>query len=343
MIFTWLDLNTTWFVLLVLLVTGYALLDGFDLGIGALHLFVSDNNGRQTMLRAIGPVWDGNEVWLITAGGALFAAFPTAYATVFSGFYFAMVLVLLSLIIRAIAIEVRNMRNTLHWRRFWDVCFSLSSVLTALLFGVALGNLIRGIPLSNTHEFTGSFSILLNPFALLVGFTTVFIFAAHGAAFGMLKTEGALHNYLRKLGIITGFISLVTTGAVTVYAIVNLPHVNARVRSAPWLVLLLAFTFLCIGNMVRKFVGNVPKHAFYSSCGAIITLLAQVAVGLYPNLVISYPEQANSLTIYNAASSQRTLGIMLVVALMGLPLVVVYTTVVYRIFKGKIQASDSGY
>src|SRR6516225_10935782 len=164
-----LDLNTVWFVLVGVLFTGYAMLDGFDLGIGALHLFTKDDTERRILINAIGPVWDGNEVWLVTGGGALFAAFPGVYATVFSGFYLAFVLLLVALIFRAVAIEFRSKQPMLWWRRMWDVGFSVGSLLSSLLIGVAMGNIAWGVPLDNQGEFTGSFLSLLGPYPLMLG------------------------------------------------------------------------------------------------------------------------------------------------------------------------------
>lgn len=339
----WLDLNSTWFVLMAVLVTGYAVLDGFDLGIGALHLFVKGDQERQALLRAIGPVWDGNEVWLITAAGALFAAFPVAYATVFSGFYVAMFLLLLALILRAVSIELRNMRPSDRWRRYWDVRFSLGSTLAALVLGIAMGNIVWGIPLDEKHEFTGTFGTLLHPCALLVGLATLLLFTVHGAAYGTLKTEGTLKDRLHKLGFHAGIAALICLAASMIVAVVDIPHVAARVRAWPWLLMLPALTLLCMTGALHALARNASRRAFRATCIVIVLVMAQVALGLYPNLVVSRPNPANSLTIYNAASSQRTLGIMLVVALIGMPLVLTYTVVVYRIFKGKVNLGEPGY
>jgi cytochrome d ubiquinol oxidase subunit II len=191
------DLNTIWFGLIGVLLTGYAILDGFDLGVGALHLLTTKDEHRRLMINAIGPVWDGNEVWLVTGGGALFAAFPEVYATVFSGFYLAFMLLLCMLIFRAVAIEFRSKQPMRWWRQMWDVSFSVASLGCSLLFGVAFGNIIWGVPLDAQREFAGSFLGLLNPYALLVGVTTVALFMMHGAIYVVLKTEGELHEIAR--------------------------------------------------------------------------------------------------------------------------------------------------
>ena len=187
------DLQTTWFLLVGVLLAGYTILDGFDLGVGTLHLFLAkDDRERRTSLNSIGPVWDGNEVWLLTGGGALFAAFPPVYATVFSGFYLALMLLLVALIVRAVSLEFRSKEASPRWRQGWDVAFAVSSALPALLFGVALGNVLRGVPLDADGEYAGTFFTLLNPFALVVGLGGLAMFVMQGACWLNLKTEGAM-------------------------------------------------------------------------------------------------------------------------------------------------------
>ncbi len=192
-----LDLNTVWFLLIGVLFTGYAMLDGFDLGVGALHLFTKKDEERRIMLNAIGPVWDGNEVWLVTGGGALFAAFPNVYATVFSGFYFAFVLLLVALIFRAVAIEFRSKQPMRWWRQMWDVGFAAGSILSSFLIGVAMGNIAWGVPIDARGEYAGTFWTLLRPYPILLGVTTVSLFMMHGSIYAVMKTEGELHRKLR--------------------------------------------------------------------------------------------------------------------------------------------------
>jgi cytochrome d ubiquinol oxidase subunit II len=191
------DLNTIWFILIGVLLTGYAILDGFDLGVGALHLFTKEDIDRRILINAIGPVWDGNEVWLVTGGGALFAAFPDVYATVFSGFYIPFMLLLFVLIFRAVAIEFRSKRESKRWRSMWDKAFSFSSFFIAFLMGVALGNIIVGIPVDSTKEYVGGLFNLLNPYSILIGITTVALFMMHGAIYLVMKTEGTLQDIVR--------------------------------------------------------------------------------------------------------------------------------------------------
>ncbi len=188
-------LQTIWFLLVGILIAGYAVLDGFDLGVGMLHLFIARNDReRRTLLSSIGPLWDGNEVWLLTGGGAIFAAFPRVYATVFSGFYIPLMLLLAALIARAAAVEFRSKEESPLWRSAWDVTFAVSSLVPALLFGVAIGNLMRGIPLTSDGEFAGTFVSLLNPFALATGLLSVAMFVMQGASWLSLKTEGDMRE-----------------------------------------------------------------------------------------------------------------------------------------------------
>ena len=338
-----LDLNTTWFILIGVLFTGYAMLDGFDLGVGALHLFTKSDQERRIMLNAIGPVWDGNEVWLVTGGGALFAAFPEVYATVFSGFYLAFVLLLAALIFRAVAIEFRSKQPMHWWRQMWDVGFSLGSLLSGFLIGVAMGNIAWGIPLDDRHEFTGTFGSLLHPYALLLGVTTVALFMMHGAIYALIKTEGELHNKLRgwvNNCIIFFVICYVTT---TMATLLYVPHMAARVRANPWLFSIALANMLVIANIPREIHHGRDWRAFLSSCLAMTALMTLFGLEMYPNLVFSNPDNANSLCIHNAASSPRTLRIMLTIALIGMPLVLAYTVSIYWIFRGKVKLGTTSY
>jgi cytochrome d ubiquinol oxidase subunit II len=337
------DLNTIWFVLVGVLFTGYAMLDGFDLGIGALHLFTNKDDERRLMLNAIGPVWDGNEVWLVTGGGALFAAFPNVYATVFSGFYLALYLLLAALIFRAVAIEFRSKRPERWWRQTWDIGFAAGSILSSLLIGVALGNIAWGIPIDEHGEFAGTFLSLLKPYPLLVGATTVALFMMHGAIYGVMKTEGALHDKLRGWAMNSIIFFVICAATLTMATLLYVPHMAIRVRDNPWLFSVALANMLAIANIPREFHHGNDGKAFLSSCAAIITLMALFALNIFPNLVFSQPDAGNSLNIYNAASSAKTLGIMLVIACIGLPVVLAYTVSIYWIFRGKVKLDRMSY
>ncbi len=337
------DLQTVWFLLVGVLFAGYAVLDGFDLGVGGLHLFTRKDRDRRIFLNAIGPVWDGNEVWLVTGGGALFAAFPDVYATAFSGFYNAFMLLLFCLIFRAVSIEVRSKQPMAWWRKAWDVGFAVSSVLAALLIGVAMGNLAWGMPLAADHEFAGTFVGLLHPYALLVGVTTVALFLMHGSIFVVMKTEGELHDQVRswipKTMALFILCYVLTTGATWLVA----PHMTETFRANPWLLILPVLNVLAIANVPREVTAGRDFRAFLSSCASMVLLLAIFGAGMYPNLIVSMPDPQHSLTIYNAASSPKTLGIMGIIALIGMPLVIGYTASIYWVFRGKVTLDKESY
>lgn len=338
------DLNTLWYALVGILFTGYVILDGFDLGVGVLHLFAAHSDAdRRVFLNAIGPVWDGNEVWLVTGGGALFAAFPAVYATVFSGFYLAFMALLCALIFRAVAIEFRSKHPSPRWRRFWDIGFSVGSLVSALLIGIAMGNIAWGVPVDAQGEFAGSFLGLLHPYALLMGVTTVALFAMHGAIYLLLKTEGGLHARLREwinpliIAFILGYALL------TLATLLYVPHVTDAFRREPWFFALVVPVVLAIANIPREVNRGSDFLAFLSSCTAMAGLMAVFAIGMFPTLVYSNPLPEHSLTAYNAASSPRTLGIMLTIALIGFPIVVSYSSSIYYIFRGKVRLDRMSY
>jgi cytochrome d ubiquinol oxidase subunit II len=340
--FAW-DLNATWYVLVGVLLTGYAILDGFDLGVGALHLLTRGDRERRVMINSIGPVWDGNEVWLITGGGALFAAFPHVYATVFSGFYTAFMILLAVLIFRAVAIEFRSKEPMGWWRRMWDVSFSLASILIALLAGVALGNMVLGIPIGADKEFTGTFFSLLRPYALLVGLTTVALFTMHGAIYVVMKTEGEFQARVRGWINNTIIIFVICYISLTMVTLVYVPHMVARFRDFPPLMILGLLTMLAVANIPREITKGREFRAFLSSCATIAGLMGLFGIGLFPNFVISSTDPSFSLNIHNAASSAKTLRIMLTIAIIGIPFVLAYTSSIYWIFRGKVKLDSMSY
>lgn len=337
------DLNIIWFILVGILLTGYAILDGFDLGVGALHLLTKGDLNRRISINSIGPVWDGNEVWLVTGGGALFAAFPDVYATVFSGFYIAFMLLLFFLIFRAVAIEFRSKQESQRWRTWWDRAFSFSSIFIALLMGVALGNIITGISLGPDKEYVGTFLALLNPYSLLVGITTVSLFMMHGAIYLVMKTEGALQSQTRSWvnnTIIFFTMCFVTT---TMATLIYHPNMVNHFKEFPPFFLLAIITMLAIANIPREIHLGREFRAFLSSSATIAMLLVLFAIGIFPNLVLSNPNPEYSLNIYNAASSQKTLMTMLVMAIIGMPFVVTYTIIIQKVYKGKVKIDEMSY
>lgn len=337
------DLNTIWFILIAVLIIGYAILDGFDLGVGIIHLFTKDEHDKRVNLNAIGPVWDGNEVWLLTGGGALFAAFPVVYATVFSSFYLALMLLLFALIFRAVSMEFRGKVDSPKWKRFWDWAFGLGSLLPAILFGVAIGNILRGIPLNETGLFTGNFFGLLNPYSVLVGILSMVLFTMHGAIYLCNKTNGKqrerMENIIPKLWI--AFVSLYFT--VTIYSTFEASFLFEGAMQNPlfWLsfiLLLGSLLYTPIAVKAKKF-----GTAFLTSSVTILAMLGLMAISLFPRLVPSSTDLAYSLTIYNASSTERTLTSMLIIALIGMPLVIGYTIFIYRVFKGKVMINQDSY
>jgi len=336
------DLNTIWFLLVGVLIAGYAILDGFDLGTGVLHLFTRDERERRVMMNAIGPVWDGNEVWLLTGGGALFAAFPPVYASVFSGFYLAFMLLLVALIFRAVSFEFRSKVDAPGWRRRWDVAFGVGSAVPALLYGVAVGNVLRGLEM-DASGVTTTLPGLLNPFALLIGVLGLAMFVLHGASYLALKTEGALQERMRRSASAAWvvFIALYAVSTAASYAVAPYLFEHWLANPLTWVF----FALLLASRIAGPWALRAERfgRAFIASAAATLSIIALAAEGLYPRLVPSRPDLANSLTIYNASSTPRTLTTMLVIALIGMPLVILYTVLIYRAFRGKTVITSESY
>ncbi|HYP07207.1 MAG TPA: cytochrome d ubiquinol oxidase subunit II [Bryobacteraceae bacterium] len=338
------DLHVIWFFLLGILLAGYAVLDGFDFGVGILHPLARTDHERRLFLNSIGPIWDGNEVWLIVFGGALFAAFPYAYATVFSGFYTAFMLLLFALIFRAVSIEFRSKMKSAGWRRAWDTGFFLSSLTASLLFGVAVGNGMVGIQIDQRGVFTGSFFDLLNPYALVAGLVTVAMFAMHGALYLFLKLpDGEARDRVKGWMWHTWGVFLVLYILGTMYTLVAIPRATANFKHYPWSVLIVVLNVLAVANIPRAVYRNRPIEAFLSSTVTILCLVALFGLALFPNLVASSIDPANTLTVYNAASSEGTLWTMFIIVLIGLPFVVAYTAAVYWTFRGRVELGEHSY
>lgn len=337
-------LSIIWFILITVLFCGYVVLDGFDLGVGMIHFNAKTDEERRIMLNSIGPVWDGNEVWLLTGGGAIFAAFPMVYATVFSGFYTALMLFLLMVIARAVSIEFRSKVEASKWRNIWDLVFNISSYLIALLLGVALGNIISGVPLDNSKEFAGTFFGLLHPYALLVGLTAVVLLRVHGMIYASIKTDGDLKERISKK-ITRGMICFIVLFIpLTILTVLYYPYMMGNfVRNTHWFV----FPLLTFVSIIMVFAMNSKKNykgAFIFSSAIILTAIVNAAIGIFPNLVRDavYGTE-NSLTIFNACSSEKTLNTMFIIACIGVPIVLVYFFVIYRVFRGKVTIDKNSY
>ena len=279
------SLEFIWFSAFVILVTGYVILDGFDLGVGMLHLFSKKDEERRIMLNSIGPVWDGNEVWLVTAGGALFAGFPDVYATLCSAFYIPIMLFLTGLIFRAVAIEVRSKQPMAWWRWTWDVLFSFASFVIALGMGFAVGNLIRGIPLDGRKEFIGDFSSMIDPYSLLIGVMAVALFFMHGAIYVMMKTEGELHEKLRARVNPSIIFFIICYAAATMATLIYYPHMTDAFKERPYFFVIGLLDILAIANIPREISRGNDGWAFISSCANIILLMALYGIGTYPNVI----------------------------------------------------------
>jgi cytochrome d ubiquinol oxidase subunit II len=334
---TWNVLRDIWFLIIGLLLAGYAVLDGLDLGIGALLPFLAKNEEeKRTLIGAVGPVWDGNEVWLLAGGGALFAAFPLAYATVFSGFYLALMLVLFALILRAVALEFRA-HDTAR-KGLWNAVFVGGSFVPALLFGVALGNVVVGVPLDARTEFAGTFFTLLRPLPLAFGVVGLCVFLLHGSAYAALKTDGAIRERARKAAGIMSVVVMIALFLAFVFVWIYVSDVFDRVPS--WLIGDVVF-LSCALFLIALRKGRDGRAVFFSSA-IFLGLWGVVGAIHYPNLVRA-TDPALSLTLANASSSPLTLKVMLIIALAGMPLVVGYTVFAYRVFKGKARPGDGGY
>ena len=336
------NLNVVWFLLVAVLIAGYAVLDGFDLGAGILHLFLRDETERRTVMNAVGPVWDGNEVWLLTGGGALFAAFPPVYATVFSGLYLALTLLLVALILRAVSFEFRGKVDAPGWRRSWDLAFGIGSALPALLFGVAVGNVLRGLAIDASGVTTTLFG-LLNPYALLIGVLGFAMFVLHGATYLALKTDGALRSRMATVAALAwvAFVALYLVATVASYFVSPFLFAGWFGNPLTWIFFVVLLAACATGPAAVR-AGRFGR-AWIASATATVCVIALAGVGLFPRLVPDRSDLAQSLTIYNASSSPHTLLVMLVIALVGMPFVIAYTAVIYRVFRGKTILTPESY
>ncbi|MEU8084013.1 cytochrome d ubiquinol oxidase subunit II [Micromonospora sp. NPDC049101] len=323
------DLTTIWFLLVAVLFTGYFILEGFDFGVGMLlPVLGRDDRERRVLINTIGPVWDGNEVWLITAGGAMFAAFPEWYATLFSGFYLPLLLILLALIARGVAFEYRHKRPEASWKRRWDTAIVVGSVVPAILWGVAFANILRGVPLDADHEYVGGLLDLLNPYALLGGATTLALFATHGAVFLALKTTGDIRERAGALAVRLG------VGA-AVLAVAFLAWTLSIRSSTAAVVLAVAAALALLGGLAAARVRR-EGWAFTGTAVAIGLAVATLFAALFPNVLPSTLDAAGTLTATNAASTPYTLKIMTWVAVIFTPVVLGYQAWTYWVFRKRI-------
>ena len=338
-----LDYPTLWFLVVGGVFLGYAILDGFDLGAGSLHLFFKKEENRRIALNAVGPVRDGNEVWLVIGGGALFAGFPDLYATLFSGLYVPFMLFVALLIFRAVSIEFRSKEKMLWWRKLWDTTYMISSSGLSIALGAVLANVLEGMPINEAGDYVGNGWDFLSPYAIIIGLTTWALFMMHGAIYLALKTQGAMYEFVTlwvKRSIIFFILMfLIASG----YTMLFVEHMVAPLKEHPVLLLLPLVALLSIANIPRLAEKRNFTLAFVFSALTVSMLFILVAIGLFPTFLASTIDPAYDITVYTSAASEKTLGIMLLMASIGAPLVGLYTFIVYRSFRGKVKLDEHSY
>ncbi|MBS0654202.1 MAG: cytochrome d ubiquinol oxidase subunit II [Verrucomicrobia bacterium] len=336
-------LQFLWYAVFIMCILAYAAFDGFDIGVGCLHLFAKSDMDRRICINAIGPVWDSNSLWIIITTGVLMAGFPAAFGVLFSALYMPMTLLIFGYIYRSVAIEFRSKIVSRRWRGFWDMMFALSSYCLAFGFGVVIANLIHGLPIDDHGTFIKSLKTLLSSYAILLGCFTTALFMLHGALYLHLKTEGMLQQRMKRwcwrLFIIFGLLWLAVNIVTPSYA----AQVTARVEHTPLFALFSFLSILAAGGLFWSLCKNRDGWAFVSSILIILSLVLFYALGTYPNLVRSSINEAYSMTIYNASSTPFTLKILLVIAAAGVPLIFLYMIYSYRVFRGKVEIDTMSY
>jgi cytochrome bd ubiquinol oxidase subunit II len=346
-------METLWFVIVALMLTAYVVLDGFDLGAGAIYLLVAKNSEeRRKVLRAIGPVWDGNEVWLLAAGGTLYFAFPQLYASSFSGFYLPLMMVLWLLMLRAIGIEFRTHVENPVWQGFYDVIFSISSILLAIFFGAALGNVIRGVPLGLDGYFfeplwtnwrIGPNPGILDWYTVMTGVIALVTLITHGALYVVTKTEGELNLRARKVVLFTGPIQVLLTLLSIPVTYVVKPDVMHNYRAYPAGNLIPVVAFGSLAWMIWSNAKAKEKTAFLASCVYIAGMLVGAAFALYPVVLPASTDPSYSLTIYNSAAGHHGLVVGITWWCIGAILALIYFVFIFRMFRGKVRLEGGGY
>ena len=333
------DLAYLWFWIITFFFVGYFVLDGFDFGVGMSLPFLGKNDvSRRQVINTIGPVWDLNETWLIVAGACLFASFPEWYATLFSGFYLPLLIILLALILRGVSFEYRHQRESAAWKRGFDRMIVIGSVVPALLWGVAFGNIVQGVPLDENHIYTGNLFTLLNPYGLLVGVTTLLLCFVHGVAFVALKTDGQVHEDAKKLILKAGIPTVLAAAGTVVWTIVI-----AAGREAPLLWLVIACGALAAISLLSLIVlttRGLDGWAFFAGMLTIMFAVVMLFAALFPYVMPSTTAEANSLTIENASSTPLTLQIMSWTALVAMPLVLAYQAWTYWVFRKRVTRTS---
>jgi cytochrome d ubiquinol oxidase subunit II len=327
------ELTTFWFLLIGVLWAGYFLLEGFDFGVGILLPVVGrDERSRRLAINTIGPVWDGNEVWLLVAGGATFAAFPEWYATLFSGFFLPLLLILVALIVRGVAFEYRGKRDGVTWRKRWDTAIFTCSLLPAILWGVAFGNILRGVPIDANHEYAGGFFNLLNPYALLGGLTTLTLFTLHGAVFLALKTDGPMREQAGRIAETLALVAVPVAAAFLVWTAIE--HTDG------WGIALSGAAAVALVAAIPMTRARREGWAFAATGATLLLAVAALFVTLFPDVMPSTLDPAYSLTVHNASSTAYTLKVMTWVAVFFTPIVLLYQGWTYWVFRKRLKLSD---
>ncbi len=332
-----------WYCIIYVALFAFAALDGFDLGVGILHLTARNDNERRLYLNAIGPVWDGNSVWLIIVGGGLFAGFPLAFATIFSSFYNLTMILIGGIIFRAVAIEFRSKRPSKLWRTTWDCLFSFSSLVISICVGFILAGLISGIPIDQYGVFKGSFSSFFNFFTIIFAVTVVALFVMHGTTFLMMKTEGDVRKNLQRWALPCCAFFILSLSLLTLSAWFLQPHLVSIFRAHPWLLTFAGLEALASLGLIRSLYHNQAGRAFLWSSATILFLFVLCALGNFPSIIRSTLNNVDGITIYNASSSQKTLSILLIIVAIGIPFVLAYTFWLYKTFRGKVVIDSHSY
>lgn len=346
-------MESLWFCLVAMMIAVYVVLDGFDIGTGIVHLLVARADGeRSSVLRTIGPVWDGNEVWLIAGGGTLYFAFPVLYASSFSGFYLPLMIVLWLLILRGISIEFRNHVDSPLWRPFWDVVFAFSSLLLAVVYGVALGNVVRGVPLDASGYFflplwsdfrVSSHGGILDWYTIVTGVTALLAVTLHGALWVRLKSYDPVRERADSLSRLAWWGAAIMTVVLTAASFAIQPHLRERFASAPWGFVFPAISIVGLLGIRWSHSTATELRAFFLSCAYLLGMLTSAAFGMYPYLLPASTGSPFSLTIHNAAADEYGLGIGLVWWIPGMILAAGYAVYAYRHFAGKVRSEERAY
>jgi cytochrome bd ubiquinol oxidase subunit II len=332
------------YIVFVFSIVAYATLDGFDLGVGSLHLLAKGDNERRLMINAIGPVWDGNTTWIVIGAGVLFAGFPKVFSTIMSGFYTLIMILLFAFMLRGAAIEFRSKQENKRWRSIWDYCFFFASLLLALDVGVILGNLIQGVPINLQGELQGGLDVLIRPYPLVIALFSLSIFLMHGSIYLLMKTEGAIHKRIRGWVKRLIVVFLIMWVVATICTFMYNKHMIRPLMQHPVLSIFALLSLLSIAAIPRAVYKKQDGWAFLFSCCCIFFLLVLFGIGTFPNIVYSTidPEQ-NTLTLFNSSVTRKALIVLVIVAFSGTPLAIFYGSYIHKVFKGKVKLDHMSY